>query len=622
VPPKLDYHPPEPADLRRSWVLELLDHTSSPACVLDGQGMIQTVNDLWHEQIAKAVRPDLAECAATNGNLLNLFADEPQRSEFQKGLTMPAEGAVKPFVATADLGTPARPFVVRLHVQPLPPEDEALRVLVQAQDITPEHVVRFALLDRERKLRDARLLVQEQTQKLQQQEADLQNLSAQQEAALQSLTETQKAEIENLAEQHKSELQSAVEQHQLDMKNAAEQRRAAVDNVISERDEAALELLSLFSVDPQNFTASFCRMAAATAQSSALLIEFDNEGSGSKTLTQVGPLAEAFTPADQPWLPFFQTVWQEDCAVKFDHLTSGDDRAFWLERGVGCVWAFPLHDEATIARVLLLLFPEEDAPLPVELYARLNAWSQIAALLLYASQAFIAPQMSVAAQPEPPVIPVAETVNVPADSSHLRILTAGLAEEYGNLLTGVLGHSSLAAAELGENHTALGDVRAIEKAARGAAQLTRRLLAISGAPHRAQASLDLTSYLKHYIQHDHAGVALQTPDEPCPVHAEATSLEIILDGLCDHVRVADGMQWNLQTDDNHAALTVSCAGSFAPPAGWENGVAGSHLHGGIPEIFFAREAAHALGGDVSITTHDDRTDLCLTLPLVVQKISS
>ncbi len=73
---------------------------------------------------------------------------------------------------------------------------------------------------------------------------------------------------------------------------------------------------------------------------------------------------------------------------------------------------------------------------------------------------------------------------VPDPSLTLRALAADLADEYGNLLTGVLGHVSLAVAELEDRPAALDDVRAIERAARGAARLTRRLAAVGSSLHR------------------------------------------------------------------------------------------------------------------------------------------
>ncbi|MDD5088727.1 MAG: hypothetical protein PHI18_08015, partial [bacterium] len=203
-----------------------------------------------------------------------------------------------------------------------------------------------------------------------------------------------------------------------------------------------------------------------------------------------------------------------------------------------------------------------------------------------------------------------------------RMLAAELAEEFGNLLTGVLGHSSLVAAEMGETSAAAEDIRAIERSARGAARLTRRLSALCGTNHKSPPPVDLSAYLKIYAR-DHAHYfadgagAVSLPESPCGVRVENPTLEIMLDGMAEHAMKAsdDDLRWTLTTDDSTVALSLTCSGPLTLPPHWENGKHSPRHKSPLPEIIFAREAARAHGGSLELLGDDHTTEIVLRLPL-------
>ncbi len=72
----------------------------------------------------------------------------------------------------------------------------------------------------------------------------------------------------------------------------------------------------------------------------------------------------------------------------------------------------------------------------------------------------------------------------------LGVLAGGIAHDFNNLLVGILGHASLAASEVGPESPASISLRAIEKAAQRASELTRQLLAYSGRGQFVVESID------------------------------------------------------------------------------------------------------------------------------------
>jgi len=78
----------------------------------------------------------------------------------------------------------------------------------------------------------------------------------------------------------------------------------------------------------------------------------------------------------------------------------------------------------------------------------------------------------------------------------LEILAGGIAHEFNNLLVGIMGNSSLALEEVGDNSPARENLAQVEKAAVRAADLTRQMLSFSGQDTRSMSALDLSASLQ------------------------------------------------------------------------------------------------------------------------------
>ena len=193
---------------------------------------------------------------------------------------------------------------------------------------------------------------------------------------------------------------------------------------------------------------------------------------------------------------------------------------------------------------------------------------------------------------QPAPAPVASNGDV------LRHLTADLAEEYGNLLTGVLGHSTLAAAELGDSHTATEDLRAIERAARTAAKLTRKLSALSGAG-RHRGTVELKACVQSYIKRNHLENGIVMPEQACEVPVDAAALEVILDAISS---AAPGGLWSIEADGQNARL-IHLTEASVPQAARD-------------ELLLAQEVARTYGGDVLV----DGEQVVLAMPMAKEAL--
>jgi signal transduction histidine kinase len=220
----------------------------------------------------------------------------------------------------------------------------------------------------------------------------------------------------------------------------------------------------------------------------------------------------------------------------------------------------------------------------------------------------------------------ADTLNSPPeDEGSYRYIAGGMAEEFSNLLTGVLGHSSLAAAEMGDAHPAIGDLRSIERAARNAARLAKRLMALSGESRRATNPIEVGDFLKKYTQHlvtdqiESAPVCVTLPPQPCPVHADAASLEVVLDGMLEHAYAAmlpdTTCEWKLSSNERQCIISLHYFGPPRPPKGWGDEQIPAPRRHRHYELFVSREAAKALGGEIEIEDLEGEAALRLFLPL-------
>jgi hypothetical protein len=577
VPPNLDLprsSRTEESNFRLEKMLELL---TGVACILDPDGSIRATSENWDELLGRTGRAELLRNAVLGNGFLDLLpADDEVQAAFCFALATLAEGKQRQVVQPVDYSAPSRPLAVNYVIHALRDDDKLTGYMVQGLDVTHEAVIRVALLDRERRLRE-----------------------------IKASSEQKADEIVRLKKQ--------------------------LDSRIAEHDKAVTETLMVFQRSPEDFGDGFCELAARTsgAMFAAMFVFSPAENRFRISAQHNAPEYHRFA-IESDVLDMAQGEGpagisaQCGCATKFDHLLEREDFAKWAplaeQNGYNCIWALPLADESGTYGVLQLYYAEQDRLLTVDQYGNLASYCQTAAPLLRAADAW---------RTKPEIRQM-----MPGDAPKpegFRTLAAGLSEEFSNLLTGVLGHSSLAASEIGESHTALNDIHAIEQAARNAARLTRRLSAISGASHKAAMPLDLAAHVRHYVQKDRAAffpdgpAEVAVPESACPVHTDTASLEVMLDGMAEHARTAmttGAPLWTLACDESMLTLTLSYGGPSSPPAGWDSGGIQTHSHMQIPELFFAREAARITGGEIALDENGGRASVTLTLPMASENAES
>jgi PAS domain S-box-containing protein len=135
-----------------------------------------------------------------------------------------------------------------------------------------------------------------------------------------------------------------------------------------------------------------------------------------------------------------------------------------------------------------------------------------------------------------PPASTAADVSAPAELETLRMLVAGVAHEYNNLLTGILGNATLLSRKVADAdvHHELADV---ESAARHAADLTRQLQAYCGNVRARFESLDLGAWLERSFDEvveslgDGGVVVHRDLGAPALVSADARQMRIVLANL-------------------------------------------------------------------------------------------
>ena len=137
----------------------------------------------------------------------------------------------------------------------------------------------------------------------------------------------------------------------------------------------------------------------------------------------------------------------------------------------------------------------------------------------------------------------------------LGILAGGVAHDFNNILTGILGHASLAMAELPPGSGAKKDIESVETAARRAADLTEQLLAYAGRSPSALVPLDLNQatqsmkdLLDAIIARRHQ-LKIETGEFDTPVIADKTQVRQVVMNLVTNA--ADAMP-----EDEEGTITV------------------------------------------------------------------
>ncbi|MBL0063026.1 MAG: hypothetical protein IPP40_16480 [bacterium] len=209
----------------------------------------------------------------------------------------------------------------------------------------------------------------------------------------------------------------------------------------------------------------------------------------------------------------------------------------------------------------------------------------------------------------------------PLPPSHMRTLSRELADEFSNLLTGVLGHASLAAAELDGNTSR--EISEIEKSAREAAHLVRKLSALGGQG-RHMHECDLSPILQQFVKKLPNGFFGERPqivlcDEGCRVNAEANSLRIVLEAISaharDHLATNGHVCYTLSYTETQAFVSLSYDGTANFPSGWNDGQPPAVGQAGW-DLIFAREVLRGMGGELEFSEDSGQAMLLLTFPMV------
>lgn len=167
-------------------------------------------------------------------------------------------------------------------------------------------------------------------------------------------------------------------------------------------------------------------------------------------------------------------------------------------------------------------------------------------------------------------------------------LAGGIAHDFNNVLTVITGYSQLVLSDLSRDHPARASAEQVHEAAGNAMALTKRLLSFSRRQAPVEGSLDLNIAIERagpvlnlllgeHVSGDKSRLLLLFCQEPVPVYASQTEIELTLLSLAAYVRKAPPLdQLELRTELVHldgeicrrcggaqpgryAALTVRCA---------------------------------------------------------------
>lgn len=612
MPPKLDFSRPVSSALRTLCPPSLLDALPGVAGLLDHDAKWYSVSSTWDSLLSRASRPEWLRDALLGKPFLDLFADERQRSVLRKVIASLVDGRLEQHAQTLEFGSGTRMLQVELILRPLHTGKEFAGMLVQVQDVTRYHLNRIALLDRERRMRE----LQEKTE-------------AQATDYTETVTRRTLEHAKEVTDLHE-ELERLSKEHEAQLAQISKSDNAAARQHTQQQAQRAQEIATLttrmttvFHEEPQDFGMGFCKLFkeisgcyftvlyehSSDEQKFVLCDHFDApeifqaavEQGSVRMAEDEGPCGLAAAKGER---------------VKFDHLLQNKAYARWVhlarDNGYNCLWALPLYRDKTIFGVIQLYYREQDVDLTPEQQASYTALARAAVPLVQASQELAATALlaKVSLQDD-------------HEAENWRRIIGEIAEEYGRLLTGMLGHSTLVAAEIGETHAAREELRAIERAARTAAKLTRRLASLSGQSENyvvVELGVYVQNYLKQRKSKSQDAEEVVVPAAPCKVRAEVTALEVILDGIREYVWRTMPKDtrplWTLVREDHAVLLTLLFDG--APPPSSGNGNKKSAYREPF-DFLLSREAARALGGKIEINADDGHTVIALTLPLAEEE---
>jgi PAS domain S-box-containing protein len=151
----------------------------------------------------------------------------------------------------------------------------------------------------------------------------------------------------------------------------------------------------------------------------------------------------------------------------------------------------------------------------------------------------------------------------------LSVLAGGLAHDFNNLLVGILGHASLALADVDPSSRARAHLLEVERAARGIAHLTDQMLAYSGKTWLELAPLDPASHVRGVVEAMRptlpSGVKIHwslAPDTPS-VAADATHLARVTESLLVNAAEAVDGDGTVSVGTGTLYLTRSALDSYS-----------------------------------------------------------
>jgi PAS domain S-box-containing protein len=134
-------------------------------------------------------------------------------------------------------------------------------------------------------------------------------------------------------------------------------------------------------------------------------------------------------------------------------------------------------------------------------------------------------------------------------------LAGGVAHDFNNMLSVILGHTEMALSELDEHHELHEGLDTIRQAALRSAGLTQQLLAFSRQQVVSPRHLDLRLLVREFekmlkrVIGDDINLRITLPDEPCPVRVDPVQIEQVILNLAINARDAmpNGGQLRIET---------------------------------------------------------------------------
>jgi PAS domain S-box-containing protein len=137
------------------------------------------------------------------------------------------------------------------------------------------------------------------------------------------------------------------------------------------------------------------------------------------------------------------------------------------------------------------------------------------------------------------------------------LLASGVAHDFNNILTIILGNASFLRTQVGESSPLAADLKAIERSARRGADLTRRLLTFARAGRQQTTLVDINELVREVVKilshtlDKRIAIQQQLDEHIAPVRGDASQLQQVLMNLTVNARDAmpNGGRLNIKTSN-------------------------------------------------------------------------